>query len=137
HVTPIGASDSHDVLRHFVGQARTYIRCEDSNPGDIDVAGAINNLLSGHVRVCYGLIVELSVHGRTSGEVVRLDKDADARGSVEVDLRMLAPHWITADRLVLFVNGEPVREIEIPTQLEDPAPVGVKWTGRVTIDRPA
>ena len=33
-VTPVGSSDSHDVGRHFVGQGRTYIRCDDSDPGN-------------------------------------------------------------------------------------------------------
>src|SRR5262249_49066690 len=28
-LTPVGASDSHDVSRYVVGQARTYVRCKD------------------------------------------------------------------------------------------------------------
>jgi hypothetical protein len=42
HMTPVGASDSHDVSRFIVGQARTYIRCRDQQPGEIDVAEALN-----------------------------------------------------------------------------------------------
>ena len=32
-LTPVGASDSHDVSRYIVGQGRTYIRCQSDQPG--------------------------------------------------------------------------------------------------------
>ncbi|MGH7128705.1 MAG: CehA/McbA family metallohydrolase, partial [Planctomycetaceae bacterium] len=53
-LTPVGASDSHDVARHFVGQGRTYIRCDDRDPGHIDVEQAVSNFLQGRVMVSYG-----------------------------------------------------------------------------------
>ncbi|MBC7821861.1 MAG: hypothetical protein IAG10_33660, partial [Planctomycetaceae bacterium] len=37
NVTPVGSSDSHDVGRHFVGQGRTYIRCNDRDVGHLDI----------------------------------------------------------------------------------------------------
>src|SRR5207253_818674 len=40
-LTPVGASDSHDVSRFVVGQARTYIRCQDAKPGEIDAQEAV------------------------------------------------------------------------------------------------
>ena len=55
-LTPVGASDSHDVSRYIVGQARTYIRCDSTDPGNIDVAQAVRNLHDGRVMVSYGLV---------------------------------------------------------------------------------
>ena len=63
-ITPIGSSDSHDVARHFVGQGRTYIRCDDSAPGEIDVDMAVNSLLQGRVRVSYGLLTAMTVEDK-------------------------------------------------------------------------
>lgn len=70
-LTPVGASDSHDVSRYLVGQARTYIRCNDDNPGDIDVRQATEHFLSGKVMVSFGLLAEMTINGRYgSGELV-------------------------------------------------------------------
>ena len=63
-MTPVGASDSHDVSRYIVGQARTYIRCHDDQPGEIDVAEALKNFLAGRVLVSCGLLVEITVNDK-------------------------------------------------------------------------
>src|SRR5690606_14496439 len=46
-MTPVGASDSHDVSRYLVGQARTYIRSQDKDPGNIDINKAVKNFMLG------------------------------------------------------------------------------------------
>ena len=72
-ITPVGSSDSHDVGRHFVGQGRTYIRCDDRDPGNLDVDQAVSNFVQGRVMVSYGLLAELSVNGKyRSGEMARV-----------------------------------------------------------------
>jgi len=131
-MTPIGSSDSHDVARHFVGQGRTYIRCDDSEPGMINVDEAVSSLLQGQVRVSYGLLTELTVEGKyTSGELARISRDF-----IEVDARVLAPHWIDASKILLFANGEVVREEMItPLRTEDSV-AGVKWQGSWNLPRP-
>src|SRR5439155_8380493 len=48
-LTPVGASDSHDVSRYIVGQARTYIKCDDSDPAHINIDEARANFLAGKV----------------------------------------------------------------------------------------
>jgi hypothetical protein len=109
-VTPVGASDSHDVARHFVGQARTYIRCDDRDVDGLDIDQAVDNFLHGRVLVSYGLIAEMTVDGKYgSGELVSPSGD-----EINVAVRVLRPHWIDADRLLLFVNGKLVREEEQP-----------------------
>ena len=47
--TAVGASDSHDVARHIVGQGRTYIDGRDEEPARIDVdAAARTSARAGH-----------------------------------------------------------------------------------------
>lgn len=129
--TPVGSSDSHDVARHFVGQARTYIRCDDTDPAAIDVAEAVDNFRRGKVMVSYGLLAEIEIDGRGSGEFVPAEGQ-----QVQVDVRVLGPQWITADRVELYGNGQKLWEERI--ELGDAAglPVGVKWSGRWMLDKP-
>ncbi|MEW4528268.1 CehA/McbA family metallohydrolase [Maioricimonas sp. JC845] len=130
-ITPVGSSDSHDVVRYIVGQGRTYIRCDDENPGNIDVDAAVASFRAGRVLVSYGLIAELTVDGRSSGETVAVGGDA-----IDVDVRVLGPHWVHADRVELFMNGRKIRETAISAG-NDNLPTGVKWRGRWTIPRPS
>lgn len=131
-ITPIGSSDSHDVARHFVGQGRTYIRCDDSEPGNIDVDSAVNNLLQGRVRVSYGLLTELTVEGKyTSGELARIPGE-----NISVAARVLAPDWIEASKILLFSNGKLIHEEAISQQEESKTTPGVKWRGSWTLPRP-
>src|SRR5207244_13367080 len=57
-LTPVGSSDSHDVSRYIVGQGRTYIRCPDDRPGELDVAEAVANFRAGRVNVSCGLLAD-------------------------------------------------------------------------------
>lgn len=126
-LTPIGASDSHDVSRFLVGQARTYVRCKSGDPGKIDVEEAFGGLLQGRVMVSCGLLAEITVNGSYGpGDVVPL------RGEVEVAVRVLGPSWTTADRVELYANGIKVREALI----RDGTRAGVKWSGVWTLPRP-
>jgi hypothetical protein len=154
NVTPVGGSDSHDVARHFVGQGRTYIRCDDRDPGAIDVEQAVNNFLQSRVMVSYGLLAELTVNGKYGpGELAPLasggrqptngaasdsanHQRADARRSpVNVSLRVLGPHWVEATKIVLFANGQPIREEAISPDAKHLRP-GVKWQGEWSIPQP-
>lgn len=131
-VTPVGSSDSHDVARHFVGQGRTYIRCDDRDPGNIDVEQAVNNFLQGRVMISYGLLTEMKVNGRYgAGELARVPGD-----EITLDLRVLGPHWTKADKIMLFANGQLIREEPIRNVSGDRLPMGVLWHDRWTIPRP-
>src|SRR5437762_472026 len=63
-ITGVGASDSHDVSRFIVGQGRTYIFCNDSDPAHIDIHEACANLRAGRALVSLGLLVDMTVQGR-------------------------------------------------------------------------
>ncbi|MCF0072811.1 CehA/McbA family metallohydrolase [Dyadobacter sp. CY261] len=124
-LTPIGSSDSHDVMRYLVGQGRTYIRCEDSKTGKIDVGEATDQLLAGRVMVSFGLLAEIKVNGKYGpGDIAPLSgKD------LKISARVLAPSWIKADRITLYANGKKIREARINQNGKN----GVKWEGSWTV----
>jgi hypothetical protein len=132
-LTPAGASDSHDVGRHFVGQGRTYIRARDDDPGDIHIDEAVQNFLLGRVMVSYGLLAELTVDGRYGpGEVAPVPNER-----VNVHINVLGPHWVRAKRVLLFSNGELVRDEPIlPAPDAVPGPNGVKFEVSCQLPKP-
>ncbi len=126
NLTPVGCSDSHDVNRYIVGQGRTYIRCDDNDPGNINRKTAIQNFLDGRVLVSFGLITEMKINGNyQSGELVPVSENEK---EVTLNLRVLGPHWCTADRIQLYANGQLVREEEIRRQVSNQK--GVIWSGK-------
>jgi len=131
-ITPVGGSDSHDVGRHFVGQGRTYVRCDDADAAAIDRVKAVESLAAGRVAVSFGLLADLEVDEQYgAGELVPA---AAAGGTLRITARVLGPHWTTARRAVLYQNGLPIREFEIsPSDATGP---GVKWEQAFTIPRP-
>lgn len=126
-LTPVGSSDSHDVTRFIVGQGRTYVRCDDRDPGAIDVGRAIDSLRRGHVMVSYGLLTEIEIDGRGPGELVT------THGELAVRIRVKGPGWTRADDVALYVNGARIRHEAIP----DGTTPGVKWEGTWRLPAPA
>ncbi len=125
NVTPVGSSDSHDVGRHFVGQGRTYIRCDDLDSEKINVDEVLANFVQGRVMVSYGLLAEITVNDQYhSGDMVPV-RD----GELKIDVRVLGPHWSRASQVQLFANGRLIREATIPESADATLPVGVKWVG--------
>jgi hypothetical protein len=125
-LTPVGASDSHDVSRFIVGQGRTYVRCRAADPGAIDVAEAVASLRVGRVLVSCGLLADITVNDRYGpGDL------APAADEVKVAVRVLGPSWVTADRVELYVNGVKVHEARIA----DGGRPGVKWSGEWRLPR--
>jgi hypothetical protein len=132
-ITPVGSSDSHDVSRHFVGQGRTYIRTDDRDVTKIDVKDAVASFLEGQVLVSYGLLVELTVNGKfQSGEVAAATGD-----EVQLGVRVLGPHWVTAETVQLYANGRLIREeaISHPRQQRELS-TGVQYQATWTLPRP-
>jgi hypothetical protein len=131
-VTPVGSSDSHDVSRYIVGQGRTYIRCDDQNVSRLNVDEAVQNFLQGRVSVSHGLLVELKVAGEFHpGDLAQLKSD-----EVEVALRVLGPHWTTAEKFLIFINGRLFREEPIVLPKERNTTPGVHWQGVRKLPRP-
>ncbi|MDO1449436.1 CehA/McbA family metallohydrolase [Rhodocytophaga aerolata] len=118
-LTPMGASDSHDVGRYLVGQARTYIKCEDNDPGNIHVTEVVTNLLEGKVMVSFGLMAEVKAK-----QVNTFAQQAGVGKEVEVEVTVLGPSWVRANKVTLYANGYKIKE-EI---IEDQGKKGIKWT---------
>jgi hypothetical protein len=129
-LTPVGASDSHDVSRYIVGQGRTYVACPDEDAGKIDVEHARQSLLAGRVLVSYGLLTEMTVGGRFGpGELA-----AAEGGQLNVAVRVSGPGWVEAGRVALYANGVEIRSAEIePKAGASP----LKWEGNWALERPA
>jgi len=123
-ITPVGASDSHDVARYFVGQGRTYIRGDDRDPGAIDVSEACRNLAAGRALVSLGLLCDMTVNGRFGpGDLVA------ATDELEVAVLVVGPGWSKATHVALFANGVMIREAEIPEASRGSKEAGHKWKG--------
>ncbi len=124
-ITPVGASDSHDVSRYIVGQGCTYIRCDDTDPGKISVDEARKNFLAGKVLVSYGLLADITVNQKShSGDLV------PATGNLDVQVTVQSPPWSRANRLALYANGIEIRSVEFP-----PSP-GRTWQTRWSLPKP-
>jgi hypothetical protein len=126
-LTPVGSSDSHDVSRYIVGQGRTYVRCDDSDPGRIDLTDAMARVRRGQVTVSYGLLAELEVASKGPGDLVV------PAGDLAAHIRVRGPGWTRAQRVALYVNGVKVREEEIRSGTK----AGLKWEATWRVPRPA
>jgi hypothetical protein len=119
-LTPVGASDSHDVSRFIVGQGRTYIRCKNADAGNINVADAVANFRDGKVLVSCGLFTEILVNDRYGPGDLAPQSD-----ETKVAVRVLGPSWVKADTVALYANGIKIREAKIGKNQPKPE----KWAG--------
>lgn len=98
----IGASDTHDVNRFILGQARTYIASRATRPDQIDIQEACDSILAGRVLVSMGLFTELWVDERFAVG----DLSTSQAPLMKLRVRVQGPKWIDADRVDLYVNGQ-------------------------------
>ncbi len=105
-ITGIATSDTHDVARYILGQGRTYVACDDSNPARIPVDEVCRSLRSGRALFGMGLLANIKVNGRFGvGEL------ATGLGEmIRVDAEVLGPSWVDAESVALYQNGVKVRE---------------------------
>jgi hypothetical protein len=122
-IVGVGGSDSHDVSRFIVGQGRTYIQCDDQDPGKINVNEAVANLRKGKALISLGLITTLKVDDRF--EVG--DLATGVGNEIKVLAQVRGPSWMTADRVELFANGQRIAQqaIEPTTRVEK---MNASWT---------
>ncbi|QDT98875.1 CehA/McbA family metallohydrolase [Gimesia aquarii] len=117
-LTPVGCSDSHDVTRYIVGQARTYIEAKDHDPSKIETGKTIQNFVEGKILLSYGLFTQIKVNSQYGpGELVASSSD------LEVAITVSGPSWVSADEVSLYANGQLIRREEIKSKTEG----GVKW----------
>jgi hypothetical protein len=115
-ITGVGSSDSHTVNFRIVGQARTYVRCQNEDPGRIDPDEACEAILKGRALVSLGLVTDMRVNDRFGIGDLATGLGAELQVRVTVN----GPSWAQADRVELFANGSRIREEHLR-----PAPGGV------------
>ena len=107
-LTAVAGSDSHTVAQP-VGHCRTYIRSSTDDPGRINVAEVVENILAGRVLVSMGLLADVKVNGKfTAGDLA-----TGVGEDLEVEVEVRGPRWARASRVALFFNGRKVREEKI------------------------
>ncbi len=100
----LGSSDTHDVDRFILGQARTYVASTATRPDRVDVNEACENILAGKVLVSMGLLTEAWVD-----EQYGVGEFANGRDpEMKVRVRVQGPRWVTADRIELYANGQKI-----------------------------
>ena len=124
-IVTIGASDSHDVSRFIVGQARTYIAADDHDPGSIDISVACKNLLQGRASVSMGLLVDMTVEEKFGlGDLATGLPD-----EMVVNVKISSPSWSTPASVVLYANGAIIRgSTIIKAPGEQARPSEMRWT---------
>ena len=125
-VTGVGCSDSHDVARHFIGQARTYIYCDDSDVGNINVKNAVQAFNAGKTNLSYGLLTTMLINKQFGPGEITFGK-----ARLMADIKVQGPSWVTARQLDIYANGELFKSITI----SDGKKPGVKWRGKVDLSR--
>lgn len=127
-ITPVGSSDSHDVSRFLVGQARTYVRASRDVPRDINHEETLNNFIEGNVTVSFGLFANIEINDSYGpGELV------PSSDEVKVIVSVMGPAWSVADKVSLYANGIRIREAAITNG----SAAGVKWQEEWIITMPA
>lgn len=110
-VAAIAASDTHHVSEFILGQARTYVASRADGPGAIDIDEICASYRRGRLLVSLGLLTTMNIDDRHHvGDLVAGSTLGD---ELRVNLEVLGPSWVTADRVELFANGEKIREARI------------------------
>ncbi|MCB1086105.1 MAG: CehA/McbA family metallohydrolase, partial [Verrucomicrobiae bacterium] len=111
-VSGVGSSDTHDVNRYLLGQARTYVAADDS--GDrLDLNEVWKSYEDGRLLVSMGLIAQIRVgEADMPGSLV-----TPSGNETEIEVTVLGPSWTRADRVELYANGELIQSADIaPTE---------------------
>lgn len=120
-ISAVGSSDSHTV-GDPVGQGRTYLPSSTDVPAELNVDELCEHLLQGRASISLGIFATVRVDERyTSGDLVPIDE-----GRVNVRLRVASAGWIRPRRALVFLNGMPVAEQDVPT--EDGRPTNATLT---------
>ena len=105
-LTAIASSDTHDVARFILGQARTFVVCDDDDLSHLNVNVACESLLAGRVLVSMGLLTQMTVND----EFGVGDLATHLGETMKVNVTVHGPSWTCADRVELFADGVKIRE---------------------------
>lgn len=109
-IAAVGSSDTHDVNRFLLGQARTYVAAEENRVAAGDLASVWQGYEDGKMLVSMGLVAEIAVAG--TGRVGDLIP-ATGGTTLPVVVTVTGPSWTRADRIELYANGHLIRQTGI------------------------
>lgn len=119
-IAAVGNSDSHDVASELAGWPRNYIASSTDVPHEIDPAEIAANIRSKRVYTTYGPIVDFAVNGVPMGgdaNTIPSTQDSRDAGWIDVAMRVRVPTWMACDRVMIVVNGEIVKTIDVSDRL--------------------
>lgn len=116
-IVGVASSDTHDVSRFILGQARTYVRAADDKPANIDIDQVCQNMLKGRALISMGLLTEIAVNGRFKvGDLAMPTSD-----HITASVKVYGPRWSKVDRIRLYANG-----IKVADQAVENSPDSLK-----------
>jgi hypothetical protein len=125
----VGASDSHEVSMKIVGQGRTYIRIDDTDPTSLDWTDILAAMYGGKMLVSLGLMVEINAdQDYYSGDFYSTDGD-----HIVIQLSVRGPAWSKAEVIELYSNGDLVKSLPLDLKYSATQPFAFGFQ----LDRPA
>ncbi len=112
-ITGVGSSDTHYVSRMILGQGRSYVKADDSDPANLDVAEIVRGYQEGRVAVSMGLLPEIRFEPSRKSNAPRFGMGDLATGLADdarVVAKVLGPRWVQSTpedptELVFYMNG--------------------------------
>ncbi|MBA4150366.1 MAG: CehA/McbA family metallohydrolase [Verrucomicrobia bacterium] len=123
-ITGLGASDTHNVSRKILGQGRSYVVCDDTDPAKVDVDQICKSFLEGRVYVSQGLLTRMTVNDKfTVGDL------ATSLGrNIQVTVTVQGPSWTDADTVQLYANGIKIKEEKVSPSGGKVEKANITWT---------
>lgn len=107
--TGMGTSDTHGLLGHEPGYARTLLFVGDGNdtPGGYSRADVVKAIRDHRAITTNGPFVEITTATGKIGDTV-------TGGSQSLAVRVRAPSWAKVDTLVIYSNSQVLQTLQIP-----------------------
>jgi hypothetical protein len=123
-ISAVGSSDTHDVNRYLLGQARTYVAARSAD----DLEPVWKSYTEGRLLVSMGLLVDLTIEGKYHvGDLAKVTGE-----NMNVYTRVAGPSWTRADRLMLYSNGKLIKDYPVG----DPINENEKHWGQTLLPTP-
>jgi hypothetical protein len=107
--TGMGTSDTHHLLGHEPGYARTllFVGVGKDTPGGFTRGDVVKAIQDHRAITTNGPFVEMTAGGKMIGDTI-------VGASVDVTIRVRAPSWAKVNQLVVYSNSEVVKTVPIP-----------------------
>jgi hypothetical protein len=119
-ITITGSSDTHSEFS-CVGYARTLVKADAS-----DLEGVWTALREGRALAANGPYIFVTAHGAELGDTL------ETRDPIVLSIRVEAPSWVSAERLIVYQNGTSIFDKTLSESDRDPARPSIRFNGTVT-----